>query len=155
MSTWRPESQSRHTKSTWQPKESLRSTIVGCVLAAVVIVGLLLYVQLRTPAAAPPKREITEQEFCDSARKFGKEIVLARLKAPATAVFSDNVETGLKREGSRVLVFVTSHVDSENSFSALLRSNWGAQLSTGSDRIDWHVEFLMIGDKILIQQKQD
>ena len=97
MSTWRPESQSRHTKSTWQPKESLRSTIVGCVLAAVVIVGLLLYVQLRTPAAAPPKREITEQEFCDSARKFGKEIVLARLKAPATAVFSDNVETGLKR----------------------------------------------------------
>ena len=62
-----------------------------------------------------------------------KEAVLSRLKSPATATFPATPKTFTSRPlgSSGCLAQVSSHLDSQNSFGALIRSSFSATVFIG------------------------
>lgn len=63
------------------------------------------------------------RERTDHARDACHEQVEARLKAPATADFTDTAQTG----GKRGPWTFSGYVDSENSFGAKVRARWSCE----------------------------
>lgn len=70
-----------------------------------------------------------------SAAEACKELVLGRLKAPATAEFSN-----LATSGSGIRWTVTGSVDAENSFGAKLRMGWSCTVRAQNG--EWQLEAL-------------
>lgn len=58
---------------------------------------------------------------------IAKEIVESALKAPATAEFPSIFSDDIKMQRNKDIVAVQSYVDSQNSFGAMIRSEWIVQ----------------------------
>jgi hypothetical protein len=123
-------------------------SIIPAVLLAVLLAGCGA-VTAETPAAAPTsatptvdpvkKAEDDFQKALDDAEKLVRDgagedcqkLIEDNLKAPATAQF-----TGQKiRETGEYKYVVTGHVDSENGFGALVRSDYRCTIANGTVRL--------------------
>jgi len=72
---------------------------------------------------------------------YGKEYVMCSFKAPSTAKFSSNGQSSVQHYAGCKFV-LTGYVDSQNSFGAVLRSNYSVTLTpTG---LGWTLEDISI-----------
>lgn len=85
----------------------------------------------KPPTATPDPKAISRSQR-DAACDVAKQFVKARLKAPSTAKFPGCGDMGYERDGDAWKV--SGYVDSENSFSAMLRSQFYIEMTaTGAD----------------------
>jgi hypothetical protein len=99
---------------------------VGCLTTIIVAVALVgLFVLVGSLISNVPKQTDSERVH---ATKHCEEAVSGRLKAPATAQFNSQ-----ESESSPGVWTVVGTVDSENSFGALLRSEFQCTLTLTSD----------------------
>lgn len=85
---------------------------------------------------------------------YAQDLIKPVLKAPATAKFCEPKVTDL----TGVKYVVASCVDSENSFGAMLRSNWTVTMTyIGSDPTDpksWKTNMVVFDDKVIYDAKE-
>lgn len=82
------------------------------------------------PSYSPSKRITT---FSDDEIKYAAhQYVLLQLKAPATAKFPSLYTAKLQKVENRTFI-VTSYVDSQNEFGAMVRTNWVIKLKQQSN----------------------
>jgi hypothetical protein len=101
-------------------------------MAALAIASYLL----REPPKAQPQVEQVYDEY-DFAIQC-REMVEERLKAPATAVFPNNLSNEVEKSSS--LWLLVSHVDSENSFGANLRTKWVCSYDPSTEKVSIALE---------------
>lgn len=78
---------------------------------------------------------------------IAKGIVESALKAPSTAQFQDSQDLKIQRNGN--LVAVQGYVDSQNSFGAMIRSDFLVEFRILSiEDLTYEVVYLQIGDEI-------
>lgn len=102
------------------------------------------------PSAQPPTASQTETSS-DSAYYAARKFVEQNLKAPSTAKFSNLIsdpKTGHTAMKAANRFKAWGWVDSQNSFGAMIRSDWAAvvQRNPATDR--WTLIFLKIGDQV-------
>lgn len=87
-------------------------------------------------AAEKNKKDIETDQVIVACEK-AHEAVEARLKAPSTAKFPGCVfgayEHEIRANEQRTVWFVKGHVDSQNSFGAMLRTEWAVKLNRSAD----------------------
>lgn len=92
--------------------------------------------------ATSNQRSPTRTEACLMAQDF----VTQQLKAPASAQFpsptTDNCQTA--QDGNKW--FVTSYVDAQNSYGALIRSDYGVEMNYKPSDSTWHLVDVAIVD---------
>lgn len=130
-----------------------KATSFAAKVAAVVCVAFLAFIitpiaiqntqqALEDGAAAPPETSDQGQEAYYIARRH----VEKHLKAPATAKWSTpGIDEGTgwgKKDGAWI---VAGHVDSQNSFGAMIRTTWDATLI--QRRGKWIMQYVRIGDE--------
>lgn len=79
---------------------------------------------------------------------IAKEIVESYLKAPSSAKYPSLTEFRMQRYGD--IVAVSGYVDSQNSFGAMIRSEWVVQFRTDHNNLDsfaYQVLYVRIGDQ--------
>ena len=105
---------------------NLRGAVIGA--AAVALVAGCSSGEAAEPAYTPPTDGAVAagQQRVDDAYEFCIDAITDKLKAPATAEFSDRDPTNEARDGHRYLF--TGTVDSENGFGALVRSDWACEI---------------------------
>ncbi len=93
-------------------------------------------------AKAPQQTAAEKKEADDSFRSMeaceeAKDAVRAQLKAPSTAKFPGCVFGGheyqIRADDQRVTWFVIGHVDAQNSYGAMIRSEWIVKLNRSDD----------------------
>jgi len=100
-----------------------------------------------SPERVSKPHELTAIELHVQAQQFVKQT----LKAPTTAEFPwDPVSAGTDGTG---LYQVESYVDSQNSFGAMVRSEWMVNMRLSGDR--WTLEKMRIGGKIVYDAESD
>lgn len=101
------------------------------VLALVGLVALIV--------SRPTDHEATaEERQADAKRACQEEFIPSRLKAPATAQFTDVAVTS-----SASTYTVTGSVDSQNGFGALIRSTFICTMHSADDR--WVLDAAAVG----------
>ena len=95
------------------------------VLGAAIIAGVS---SDPAPRTGPSADDLLAMEAC----AIAQEAVKARLKAPLSARFPDCAfgahEYRIRADESRDTVWVMGHVDAQNAFGAMLRSDFGVKL---------------------------
>lgn len=118
----RPEPQKR-------PVSTLTLILVLLILAVCVVIGILG----NKPSKPSGPDQYTARVMCE---KFVKD----RLKAPASAEFAPDSETHTLAKGDGAYK-VTAWVDSQNSFGAMIRTNYTCEVSyQGNDK--WRLDSL-------------
>ena len=125
---------------------------VGGVLTAILVLtilftwGYMLFSGSDSPSANKP-HELSAIELHVQAQEFVKRA----LKAPSTAEFPwEPVSAGTDGTG---LYQVESYVDSQNSFGAMVRSEWMVNMRLSGDR--WTLEKMRVGGKIVYDIESD
>lgn len=112
------------------PKGNGRKWAFGCLGAVALFIGLTAACgALLSAGGSSDDWEPTTVE----ARAICEDWVREQLKAPATARFSDGTESG--GVGSYV---ITGSVDAENSFGAMLRTEWTCTITYVESDEKWH-----------------
>lgn len=132
--------------------------VVGAILGFIFILGLpvfiffsFIYPLFSNDESVPTQSKAyvpTEIELHVQAQQFVKQ----GLKAPSTAKFPlEPVSAGTDGNG---LYQVESYVDSQNSFGAMVRSEWMVNMRLVGDK--WILDKMRIGGKIVydITQKE-
>lgn len=103
-----------------------------------------------TAPAAPevakkPTDVCQDRAFLRTAFEMSKKAVTRKLKAPSTATFPSGLAEGVKVARSGECKFIVSaYVDSQNSYGAMLRSQYAVQLSYSPEKKSWNIdEFAM------------
>lgn len=112
----------------------------------IVALSYLMFAGAHT-APTPLKQYIPDQiDLHIQAQQF----VLQGLKAPSTAKFpSLPDQTTTDGKG---LYRIISHVDSQNSFGAMIREDWSVTMRLTPDE-KWKLETMVIGDKLIYDAK--
>jgi len=134
---------------TFKNTTTREKVMLVCVLVAIVIMGFVFYKSSNTnstPQAQQP------QDESSMAYIASQEYVKQALKSPASAKFPLFANT-TKDSAKQNVYSVSAYVDSQNSFSALLRSNWTAQVlfKGGEDANpnNWELQSLIIDGKVM------
>jgi hypothetical protein len=107
------------------------------------------------PSSSVPSapKEPTASELKLSAQVYSETFIRRLLKAPSTAKFCHETVTDLGDNRWKV----TSCVDSENSYGAMLRSNWSVTLAyLGGDTdigSNWKLEKVIFDGKTILDEK--
>jgi hypothetical protein len=125
-------------------KKSSRKTIIVLLLLISGICILFFIIQNGVQkAGSPPSFPTAEQPPEYYAYLACKQFTLKQLKSPATAVFPNYLDITSKRStGSEFLVY--AWVDSENSFSALIRTNFRCRIEKSDS--DWKLIYWKADD---------
>lgn len=122
--------------------------IIGGSFLISIISGLTMAPSSSVPAA--PK-EPTAYELKLSARVYSETFIERLLKAPSTAKFCSDTVTDLGDNRWKI----SSCVDSQNSYGAMIRSNWettiaylGGDIDTGSN---WKLEKVIFDGKVVYE----
>ncbi len=117
--------------------------IVVLLVLAAMIIGTLQHTLF-----AGKQEEESTASLCQSAYEHSKGLVTRSLKAPATAKFPDNPQSAYEAQAldslGRRIVYISSYVDAQNSFGALLRKNYNCSL--GYKLGSWYVIDIHIDD---------
>ena len=104
--------------------------IAGGIVIAVLVVGLIFSLGYGGSREKPSVTAAPEISKTDAAEQAIRKIVASYLKSPGSAQFSNVISRQQVNQPDSFIVF--GDVDAENSFSALLRSHFFAELhSTG------------------------
>ncbi len=126
-----------------KPASGGTNFVVMIVVTMLLVFGCLgaLALQGMTRGSRPPAAPDRISAWVDC-----RTFVQQNLKAPTTAQFpSSNEATIVRLNTGRWSVL--SYVDSENSFGAMIRSDWGCQISYNGTQVRLHQ--LRIGDQVL------
>lgn len=114
-----------------------------------IIAGLTASPSSGVPATPEPP---TAYELKLSARVYSETYIERLLKAPSTAKFCSDTVTDLGDNRWKI----SSCVDSQNSYGAMIRSNWettiaylGGDIDTGSN---WKLEKVIFDGKVIHQE---
>jgi hypothetical protein len=111
----------RERSDKWLAKNTKFTTLVFLGVVVVPILYLFAYGE-RTPKQVPPMAAVTPTDHSSSAFTRCQRYVRDRLKAPATADFPFLDRKTWKFDDD--VYVVKSYVDAQNSFGAMLRTNW-------------------------------
>ncbi|MGE0105129.1 MAG: hypothetical protein AB7G12_12835 [Thermoanaerobaculia bacterium] len=139
-------------RSSWTPEKSDRGFPLFTLLGVVGLLVAVGYGYWSWAQRAGQRAPASETQLRRDAWNRAHEDVPRFLKAPASASFAGEGETRLLRdpEGRRIIIVVSSHVDSQNSFGAMIRSPWSARYVTNPTGTDWQLEFLSIGEQTMV-----
>jgi hypothetical protein len=127
------------------PKPPQRLAIILSLIVGAVVLAVFLYGGGGSNRRAPPVPDRT------SAWVDCRSFVEQNLKAPASAVFPLSNAPGITiAHLSNGRWSVLGFVDAENSFGAMLRQDWGCQISYSGARATLHQ--LRIGDQVLLEE---
>lgn len=108
---------------------------------------LVFFTDSSTPVSTNKPYTPDEIELHIQAQQFVKQ----GLKAPSTAEFPTlPYDTSMDGSG---LYEVDSYVDSQNSFGAMMRSNWSVLMRLQDDR--WILQKMIIGNKVVYDIAQN
>ena len=136
---------------SWVKKHQVGLIILAVIFVPIFMSGLTASPTTNTPAQRTAE-EIASQKKHDFAA-LAKQEVEFRLKAPSTAKF--NTSPTITEENG--IYSISSWVDSENSYGAMIRSTWSAKAHyIGGDSLEetglganWIIdEFYFDGEKI-------
>ena len=136
---------------TKQREIPINKTVGGALTVILVLTilftwGYMFFSGSDSPSASRP-HELSAIELHVQAQEFVKRA----LKAPSTAEFPwEPVRAGTDGTG---LYQVESYVDSQNSFGAMVRSEWMVNMRLSGDR--WTLEKMRIGGKIVYDAESD
>jgi hypothetical protein len=120
---------------------------IGCSTALIVmflVTAILASVyHAGTGASYASTRAVDRSDACFMSQKFVKE----NLKAPTTAEFPDWTEDNCRVSQSAGVWIVTSFVDSQNGFGAMIRSDYVAQMSYNPTKDTWALTNLSIDSR--------
>lgn len=119
-----------------------RSPIATCLVVVLVGFGGIMLLGIIGMLIGPPPG--AGQGSSVEAWRIAKDLVRENLKAPSTAKFPWD-GTAVK-QGDRWAV--QSYVDSQNSFGAMIRTEWGCILAKENGR--WRCLYLKLDDQVLI-----
>jgi hypothetical protein len=127
------------------PKPPQRTAIILSLIVGAVVLAVFLYGGGGSNRRAPPVPDRT------SAWVDCRSFVEQNLKAPASAVFPLSNAPGITiAHLSNGRWSVLGFVDAENSFGAMLRQDWGCQISYQGSQATLHQ--LRIGDQVLLEE---
>jgi len=113
--------------------------------------SFIMAVSSGTPSSSQPKQPST-YDYQLSARSYSEVYVQRILKSPSTAKFCRGTATDIGDNRWQV----KSCVDSQNSFGAMLRSDWEAiMVYTGGDPADigsWKAEKVVFDGEVVYQE---
>ncbi len=131
----------------------------------IILIGILFLVVISFSGCDSTSENNNTNTSTSMASIQAKEYVKKSLKSPSTAKFpglwelaNDGVVAYEKETNKYEII---SYVDSQNSFGAMIRSNWNVVLKylggDDSDIRNWQLERMIIDDKIIyeIQQKTE
>lgn len=121
--------QAAKPESRKKPVSALALILVVLILVACVVIGILG----RKSSGPSGPDQFTARVMCE---KFVKD----RLKAPASAEFAPGSETHTLAKGKGAYK-ITSWVDSQNSFGAMIRTNYTCEVSYQGDD-QWRLDKL-------------
>lgn len=98
----------------------------------IVVAAMLGSSLLASCSASDPTQDETTKKF--DAERVCKDFVKDQLKAPSTADFSDVTTTGAVDRYT-----VVGNVDSENSFSAMIRNTFVCKVRLDAAAEKWHL----------------
>jgi hypothetical protein len=138
-------------------KEKKKTSMLVKVLAVVFGVGLFtsIFASIISPSTSTPSvpQQPTAYQLKMSAELYSESFIERLLKAPSTAKFCRETVTELGDNRFRV----SSCVDSENSYGAMLRSNWETTLAYLGGDIDsasnWKLEKVIFDGKVVYTAK--
>lgn len=124
-------------RKLWHGIKTLFAGIVLTLFAIIVIVQVVSHFTAPKSTPTPPVEQA--QTYSDTEVYVdAKAIIEKALKAPSTAKYPSSSDAKIERsENNRFKV--TSYVDSQNSFGAMIRS-------------DWSVTFQYVGDQVKTYQ---
>lgn len=125
-------------------KTSGCAIIVAGAFAVLIVIPMVIgSVSSRKPLTPEQAAQRQEERLAMAACEAAKDAVRAQLKAPTTAQFPGCVlEANLYRiraDKDRRTYWVESHVDSQNSFGAMIRSTYIVKLERRGDTTDFQV----------------
>lgn len=119
------------------PKENLTGCLVFIIIASILVYACSGDDEPPEQKAARQSEKTCKDEI--SARVMAEQFVKARLKAPSTAKFSGYGETKTKYLGDCKHV-VVGYVDSQNSFGAQIRTQYGVTVKNEKGTDNWVLE---------------
>ena len=106
------------------------------------------------PAEPPPAPPPAEPDHRETAYRYCRHFTEERLKAPASAQWpSYGSVAEFAKDLGDVRFSLTAHVDSQNSFGAMLRS--GVRCTVRKEDDMWYLEQLWLKDKLVYLQDID
>jgi hypothetical protein len=120
--------------------------IIGGSFLISIVSGLTMAPSSGVPAAPKPPTAY-EKEL--SAEVYAETYIERLLKAPSTADFCSMNTTDLGDNRWRI----TSCVDSQNSYGAMIRSNWETTMIYTEDPAGWEMEKVIFDGKVIYQKK--
>lgn len=116
------------TPSTTEAPPKKGSPLWGCLGLAVLVIGLPVACAIASSGGGS-----SWEPTAFEARSICEDWVRDKLKAPATADFTDGDETG-----GPTAYTITGTVDAENSFGAMLRTTWSCDIEYRASDEQWH-----------------
>lgn len=109
-----------------QPVKKKNNGCLTLLILAVIAIVIYLIVPKPEPTANTPDMDFDAYVVAEGRVKD-------KLKSPSTAEFPNSKTANIQRGADNIWI-VSSYVDSQNSFGAMLRSNWVIRLQfTGDD----------------------
>lgn len=115
-------------------------TIIKIIIGIILLIFFMKY----TDKCGEPIK-LDESDYTFMSYSFAKDAVKVVLKAPSTAVFCDYDKAKIQKNGNEYTI--TAYVDSENSYSAMLRSEFTIVVKRGEN--EWTCESLIFDGKII------
>lgn len=112
------------TNPVSENKSLTKKEITGCIVVLLILVGVGYQMMHQVPKSSDVPTKVQPVEHSDvDAYIDAQAVVTKTLKAPSTAKFPSSSHATVERaenEGFKV----SSYVDSQNGFGAMIRSDW-------------------------------
>lgn len=106
---------------------------LGCATLTVFVVASLALSFFFARAGTTSTRLPDRSDACFMSQKFVKD----SLSTPSTAEFPDWIEANCRVTQSGNIWKVRSFVDAQNSYGAMIRSDYGVEMSYNTERDTW------------------
>ncbi|KND51237.1 MAG: hypothetical protein ABA06_02915 [Parcubacteria bacterium C7867-001] len=113
-------------------KEGILGVVVVIILC---VVASQMLNSTPSPVTSSPVQQKSEENSDVDAYIDAQAIVKKALKSPSTAKFPSSSEAKISRAGENIFN-VESYVDSQNSFGAMIRSDWSVMFEYVGDQLD-------------------
>ncbi len=125
---------------SWFERHPISSVILGLL-----VVGMIVNAIMPSSSVPNSNEQVTKNREIIST-VFAKEVIKGILKSPSTAKFVDVMAYELSNE--KDVWAVNGYVDSQNSFGAMIRSQWEVQLDYRDGKDGTVISILFDGKKM-------
>jgi|SRR3989344_3678162 len=125
-------------------KNPKNKTITGIFVVVLVVTFMILLIYYGRSDSSTSIEYQAKEIFCPSIQ----ELMLDYLKAPATAQFQDCIDA--EYEINNTHIKITTYVDAENSFGALIRSELVATHVLSDNK--WELDSLIFDNEVMFDR---